>query len=260
MIIYFSGTGNSKYVADMLAEQLDDQAIDAGKMIKNGIKGEFKSKSPWIFVSPTYSWKIPNIFEKFIKESTFKGSKTAYFIMTCGQDIGNAKAQIINICNDTNLEYKGIAEVVMPDNYIAMYPVTNKEEWENIIKKAIPLIQKHACVIKEEGVLQDKKIVIADKIKSAVVNPLFYKFMVKTKKFNVTTNKCISCGKCSNICPLNNIKLIDGLPKWGNHCTHCMACISYCPTEAIEYGKKSVGKTRYKCKTYNKEDLTNLKN
>ena len=252
MIIYFSGTGNSKYVADMLAEQLDDQVVDAGKMIKNGIKGEFESKSPWIFVSPTYAWKIPNVFEKFINESTFKGSQIAYFMMTCGQDIGNAKAQIINICNNTNLECRGIAEVVMPDNYIAMYPVTSKEKWENIIEKAISLLQKHACAIKEEGVLPDKKIVIADKIKSAAINPLFYKFMIKTKKFNVTIDKCISCGKCSNICPLNNIKLVDGLPKWNDNCTHCMACISYCPTEAIEYGKKSVGKTRYKCKTYNK--------
>lgn len=250
MIIYFSGTGNSKYVADMLSEQLNDQSIDAGKMIKNGIKGEFESKHPWIFVAPTYSWQLPHVFEEFIKQSTFKGAKTAYFIMTCGGDIGNAQAQIINICNETNLEYKGVAEVVMPDNYIAMYPVSSEEESENIIKKAIPTIQKCANVIKEEGVLKHKKIVIADKIKSSVVNPLFYKFMAKSKKFNVTTDKCISCGKCSNKCPLNNIKLIDGLPKWGNHCTHCMACISYCPTEAIEYGKISVGKRRYKCKTY----------
>ncbi|WP_366008713.1 4Fe-4S binding protein [uncultured Eubacterium sp.] len=32
---------------------------------------------------------------------------------------------------------------------------------------------------------------------------------------------------------------------WGNQCTHCMACICYCPTEAIKYGKKSIGKPRY---------------
>ena len=56
-----------------------------------------------------------------------------------------------------------------------MYPVSSKEESENIIKKAIPLIQKCIHVIKEEGVLEYKKIVIYDKIKSAVVNPLFYK-------------------------------------------------------------------------------------
>ena len=175
--------------------------------------------------------------------------------MTCGGDIGNAQSQIINICNEIDLEYKGVAEVVMPDNYVAMYPVSSEEESENIIKKAIPIIQKCVNVIKEDGVLQHKKIVIADKIKSSVVNPLFYRFMAKSKKFNVTKDKCVSCGKCSNICPLNNIKLIDALPKWGNNCTHCMACISYCPTKAIEYGKISVGKRRYKCKTYNKEDI-----
>ena len=251
MIIYFSGTGNSKYVADMLAEQLDDQLVNAGELIKKRIKGEFESKSPWIFVSPTYAWKIPNVFEKFIKESNFKGTKAAYFIMTCGEDIGNAKAQIIDICNYTNLEWRGVAEVVMPDNYIAMYPVTSKEKWDSIIEKATSLIQKHIYVIKEEELLQDKKIVIADKIKSGIVNPLFYKFMVRTKKFKVTTNKCISCGKCSKVCPLNNIKFVEEFPKWDNNCTHCMACISYCPTEAIEYGKKSVGMTRYKCKKYN---------
>ena len=105
MIIYFSGTGNSKYVADMLSEQLNDQSIDAGKMIKSGIKGEFESKHPWVFVAPTYSWQLPHVFEKFIKESTFKGAKTAYFIMTCGGDIGNAQSQIINICNEIDLEY-----------------------------------------------------------------------------------------------------------------------------------------------------------
>ena len=40
-----------------------------------------------------------------------------------------------------------------------------------------------------------------------------------------------------------NIK--DNKPIWGKDCTHCMACICYCPVEAIEYGKKSVNKFRY---------------
>lgn len=254
MIIYFSGTGNSKYVAEMLAKKLNDQLVDAGEMIKKEIKGEFESNYPWVFVSPTYAWQLPHIFEKFIKESTFKGAKIAYFIMTCGEDIGNAKTQILSICNDTKLEYRGVSEVVMPENYIAMFPVPSKEESDNIVKKAIPVIEECAHIIKEEGVLQHRKIVVPDKIKSSIVNTLFYKLIVKSKKFKVT-DKCISCGKCSNICPLNNIKLINELPKWESNCTHCMACISYCPTEAIEYGKISVGKTRYKCKSYKKEEV-----
>ena len=41
------------------------------------------------------------------------------------------------------------------------------------------------------------------------------------------------------------IRLIDKKPVWGEKCTHCMACICYCPAEAIEYGIKSLGKPRY---------------
>ena len=39
--------------------------------------------------------------------------------------------------------------------------------------------------------------------------------------------------------PLNNIRLENGKPVWGKHCTHCMACICDCPKEAIEYGKRA---------------------
>ena len=48
-----------------------------------------------------------------------------------------------------------------------------------------------------------------------------------------------------SVCPLNNIRLENGKPVWGKNCTHCMACICYCPKEAIEYGQKSKGKPRY---------------
>ena len=56
---------------------------------------------------------------------------------------------------------------------------------------------------------------------------------------------CIGCGKCVELCSLNNIHLENCKPVWGKNCTHCMACICYCPKEAIEYGKKSRGKPRY---------------
>ena len=61
----------------------------------------------------------------------------------------------------------------------------------------------------------------------------------------ILQNKCVGCGKCAQLCPLNNIHLENGKPMWGDTCTHCMACISACPTQAIEYKKISVGKPRY---------------
>lgn len=79
---------------------------------------------------------------------------------------------------------------------------------------------------------------------SGAVNPIFYKEIVKADAFTVS-DACIGCGKCAQRCPLNNIRLNKDKPVWGSNCTHCMACICYCPKEAIEYGKRSVGKPRY---------------
>ena len=83
-----------------------------------------------------------------------------------------------------------------------------------------------------------------DRFMSGPVNPIFYRFFVKANAFRAD-DACISCGQCVKRCPMNNILLKEGKPVWGKECTHCMACICYCPAEAIEYGKKSVGKPRY---------------
>lgn len=64
------------------------------------------------------------------------------------------------------------------------------------------------------------------------------------KKFYVT-DTCVPCGNCEKICPFHNIKFTDKKPIWNRNCTHCMACIGSCPTEAIEYGKHTKGLRRY---------------
>ena len=65
------------------------------------------------------------------------------------------------------------------------------------------------------------------------------------RQFHINPEFCIGCGKCEKLCPMNNITLPNDRPVWGDNCTQCMACICYCPKEAIEYGKRSVGKPRY---------------
>ena len=40
MIFYFSGTGNSKYCADMLADKLEDIVINVAEYIKKEVCGK----------------------------------------------------------------------------------------------------------------------------------------------------------------------------------------------------------------------------
>ena len=247
MVIYFTGTGNSRYCAKKIAAVTEDTVINAGELIKSGKKGSFSSEKPYVFVAPTYSWQLPRVFDGFLREAAFSGSRKAYFVMTCGDDIGCAAENNKKLCEAVGLTYMGTAEIKMPENDIAMFDVPDEKRSDEIMLLADEVISLTGEKILKGEVVADRSRSLADKIKSGPVNTLFYKLFVNAGAFT-SDDRCISCGKCESLCPMNTVKLKEGRPQWGEGCTHCMACISYCPTQAIEYGKKSVGKRRYRCK------------
>lgn len=244
MVIYFSGTGNSRYVAEGIALRTNDKLINANEYIRAGKSADFTSDAPFVFVSPTYAWRIPRIFSDFIENGTFKGNATAYFVMTCGTDIGNADKYLKELSAKKSLQYMGVKMVQMPENYVAVYDVTDKAESKLLISQSDKAAKMIAESITSGKALPLDNIGILAKLKSRQINPIFYSLVVNAKGFYVT-DKCIGCGKCEELCPLNNIKIIDGKPVYRKNCTHCMACICACPTEAIEYNKHTIGKPRY---------------
>lgn len=249
MIVYFTGTGNSRYCAEWLAQALGDEAVDAFCSIRNSAPAELASQKPWVFVAPTYGWQLPRVFAEFLRSGSFTGSGDAYFVMTCGSEIGNAGQKMIPLCRQKGLNYKGVLQVVMPENYIAMFDAPEQAEAEEIIAAARPTLESGAVCIRGGRDFPVPKTGAIDKLKSGVIHSAFYRFIIKAKPFTVS-DACVSCGKCADVCPLVNIRLEEGKPVWGARCTHCMACICGCPTSAIEYGKASRGKPRYQCPTY----------
>ncbi|MDO4331218.1 MAG: EFR1 family ferrodoxin [Eubacteriales bacterium] len=246
MVLYFSGTGNSAYVAKKIAKAIQDETVSMNDKIKSRDYAKLDSVSPWVFVVPTYAWRIPRVVQEWISRADFHGNRRAYFIMTCGGDIGNAGKYAKELCEKKGFRYMGCLEIVMPENYVAMFPVPEREAAEKIVAKAEPEIAAAGEMIREGKAFPERKISFGNKVSSGMVNDVFYPLFVHAKKF-YSTSGCIGCGHCVKVCPLNNVTLVDGRPKWGDCCTHCMACICECPKEAIEYGNKSKGKPRYRC-------------
>ena len=246
MILYFSGTGNSEYTARRIGKEIDDEVINLFDKIRTIDYSDMKSDRPWVIVVPTYAWRIPHIVSDWLEKTNFSGNKGIYFVMTCGGSIGNAGKYLETLCTEKNMNYCGCAEIVMPENYIALFSTPTEDQALQIIERAESVIDNTALHIKNGDKLPKRDISFGDKMNSGIINALFYPVFVNAKKFYATEN-CVSCGKCVNVCPLKNIRIENGKPKWGDHCTHCMACICKCPKEAIEYGKHSKGLPRYIC-------------
>ena len=90
MILYFTGTGNSRYAARQLGKVLEDEVYPIQGDLKANREGVFDSQRPYVFVSPTYAWRLPRVVEEYIIQSRFEGSRMAYFILTCGDSVGAA--------------------------------------------------------------------------------------------------------------------------------------------------------------------------
>lgn len=244
MIFYFSGTGNSQYAAMQIARHTGDELVSINQCLKENRRGEYQSERPLVFVAPTYAWRMPRVVERWIREARFQGSRDAYFVLTCGGGCGNAAAYARGLCKEKGLRFCGLAPVVMPENYLAMFHTPSEAECRSILAAAEPRIAALAEAVQAGAPFPPSAVSLADRLESGPVNPLFYAFSVRDRGFSAS-NGCVSCGKCALRCPLNNIAMEDGRPVWKGNCTHCMACIGGCPAQAIEYKAKSRGQHRH---------------
>ncbi len=246
MILFFSGTGNSAFAAKYISEQIGDETVNLFGIIKNKADVSLTSSKPWVVVTPTYCWQLPIFVRDRLLNVEFNGSKEIYFVLTCGGEIGDAGKYLKKLCEKLQLDYRGVAEIVMPENYIALFDSCGEDEAKNMIEGCKQYLDETAKFVLKGERIPEKKSGVLGKIYSSVVNPAFYSLVVKDKKF-YATDECIGCGICENKCILDNIRIENNRPVWQGNCTHCMACISYCPQNAIEYGKNTKGKRRYVC-------------
>lgn len=245
MILYFSGTGNSEYVAKRIGEMADDQVVNLFERIRTEDYSQLESDKPWVIVCPTYAWQMPHIVRDWLLNVSLAGDERIYFVLTCGTNIAGAGLFAKAVASSMGMTYKGTAGIVMPENYIAMFNTPNQEEAMQIVDRAEEKIDKVGSLIAEGAFLEELG---GGRLQSMFMNWAFHKFIIADKKFEAGPD-CTSCGQCVRSCPTENIFLDENTrrPVWSGRCIHCMACINRCPFHAIEYGSASEDRERYRC-------------
>lgn len=150
MVLYFSGTGNSKYIAKRIAEAIQENAVDLNMKIKENDTSPLQTGRDVIIVTPTYAWRIPRIVSEWIDKTEFIGGKRIWFVMNCGSEIGNAANYNRELSEQKKFQYMGTAQILMPENYIAMFDAPKEEEAWKIVTKAEPVIKKSLHISKPE--------------------------------------------------------------------------------------------------------------
>ena len=247
MIFYFSGCGNSRFIAESIAQALNEQLVFIPEAEReNRFEYSLAEGERVGFVFPIYSWSPPQLVVRFVRKLRF-ARKPAYVWMavTCGDNGGVAEKVFAEHIAKIGLQLSADYCFQMPNTYVNMAGMsTDKpEKTKRKIEKAKAHLPEVIANITERKSVTEMRRGLFPRFKTNVIGKGFYKW-VSDEPFR-STDDCISCGKCVSVCPLQNITLEEGRPKWHGNCTNCDACFHHCPKNAIQYGKASVGKRQY---------------
>ena len=241
MIYYFSGTGNSKWVAEELARRTGDEVQSIAALQKDGSVSVYANCGSRIgVVFPIYAWGAPLIVERFCKSLTMMEGVYAYAVCTCGDEAGLALKRLIKM-----FDFRAAWSVAMPNNYVIGFDLDTPEQEAKKVEAASGKLESIAkSILAGESVYEVNEGAGA-RMKTGFIRPMFNTFARSTRSFSVDDN-CNSCGLCERICPIDAIELQNGKPIWvKKHCTQCLGCINRCPQRAIQHGTGTAKRGRY---------------
>lgn len=242
MIICFSGTGNTRLIAETVASRLGEKILDLNSCTPATIDARAQQRIIWMF--PVHSWGIPKFVRRYIRDcEIMSGEKLPHFMVcTCGDDAGLIAEMWRNDLRKKG--YKAVAahSVFMPNTYVSLpgFDVDTPDVVQSKLAVMPDRVDQIVHAIKCSSSIDDLYRGKFAWLKTKIIYPLFMRFLTSPKPFKASAD-CVSCGKCETSCPLGNIK-VDKRPAWGVDCTMCMACYHICPKRAIDYGSRTKGK------------------
>ena len=260
MIFYFSGTGNTRWVATQIAETIGEALYYIPDLIREDrYEFELKEGERIGFCFPTHGWQPPRIVRDFIRKMKVSRADLhfCWAVTTCGDNMGEcmtilnkelAANESLLLEDGSALQAESMFSVIMPESYVCLpFMYTDSEEKERMkIATARSRMAHIIDTIKacRKGIVELEKGA-TPRLYSYVIGGYFNKRMITDKKFMVDEDVCIKCGKCAKVCPVDNIKGTP--PEWlhNGRCTCCLACYHYCPVHAINYGERTRQRDQY---------------
>lgn len=120
MIYYFSATGNSKYVAERIAEASGDEALSI-----QGCDGHLSQSDVIGFVTPTYAWGLPDIVKRFFVGLAAEQPDYAFLVATYGTSPGFTGKHSRRMLGKRGLSLDALFSVRMPDSWTPTYDLSD---------------------------------------------------------------------------------------------------------------------------------------
>ncbi|MCD7867574.1 MAG: EFR1 family ferrodoxin [Clostridiales bacterium] len=247
VIYYYSGSGNSLSVAKHIGKKLGNTTILSVYTLRDApeVPADYARIG---IVTATWFVRPPRVVKEVCEKLRCSRQQKIFIIATCGGYDGYVCIDLKAILQPKTGFPVQTFMLPMPPNHIVGF--SPMPDWVNRI------------YLNHEAKATRK---IAKKIRSNVptknrkgLNRRFLNGMSKT--FNgwlgvdrdsveggfYTSDACTRCGVCEKLCKNGNIHLTGDGVVWGHDCQQCMACIMWCPNQAIRHPNVPEKRRRYR--------------
>ena len=233
IMLYFSGTGNSKYIAELFCKYMNTKCYSIEENIDFTQLLTLNEKIGFCY--PIYGSRVPRIMREFaVKYMDFLENKK--IIIFCTQHLfsGDGARAFIDVFPKKYFEVIYAEHFFMPNNVcnLSILPLENELKIKNYIEKS-ELKMKIVCENITNNVNKRRGFNIFSRILGlfqGIFLPAIEKKALNSVKI---TSECNYCLLCIKNCPMNNLYYENGKINQKSNCTICYRCINICPEKAI---------------------------
>jgi NAD-dependent dihydropyrimidine dehydrogenase PreA subunit len=242
VIYIFTGTGNTRCAAELIAEALRGHDIETTiweARVPLDTAPDPNAFDMALFGYPVYAYNTPRFFLRFVKTLPRVGNKPAYIFKTSGEPFGmnNVSSRaLVGL-----LRKKGF--VPMREHHLLM-PYNIMFRYSDALAKQMYLHTKDMAEVVAGGIESGSAARFHYHPLAVLLSYLFrlqwFGAFLNGPLVHVNKSSCTGCGLCVKICPAQNVSMRGGYPRFGAKCTMCMGCAFLCPQDAVRPGLLSL--------------------
>lgn len=223
-IYYFSATGNSLTTARMLKESLSDCRLIPVTSTRKKLKLIDDSDAVG-FVFPVYYSDMPFPVRELISKMVFKPDAYIFSVLTCRGHAGAAAQRLDQLLRTRGQKLSLSTVVRMPGNSFLSTPedteISLKNQPDAVRAIAEQIASRETADCSSSELLALSKVAYPNNFRGITAD-----------------ERCIGCGICASVCPMENIRIENGHAVIGDDCATCLSCFHFCPSEAIWMSKQ----------------------
>lgn len=243
ILYYFSGTGNTKKVADSLQNTFEKhnvtcQVINMESVESGGVQKALDTAP--LYIGLCFPVAIQSTFPlvwDFVESLPSVSGQKIFMVDTMDAFSGGVVGPMKKYLTEKGYQCIGAVELKMSNSMRTKKKSKTALEQKN--QKALLKAEQFAEMLLKGKTHWERVPVLSDWMRSISRNR---KIWTQTSgRISVEHDRCIQCKLCISACPVKAISMKeDRIRIDHSRCISCMRCVNHCPTNAFLLDKKRV--------------------